>query len=154
MSISDWIMQINKNHILIAIIIILIIVSLILNYRRENQKSAPPITYLSSTNIDTEHFEAKDLPKEKSVNLNLYYTEWCGYSQQFLPVWSEFEKYATNNNLAVTTNKFDCDKEKEKCQSVEGFPTLTLEKDGKRTVMSGKYPRTVDGILKFIAENI
>lgn len=152
MNVFNWFTQINKNYFIIAIIIILIIVTLIIKYVKENQKSAQTIDSISPINTNIDHFEVKELPREKSVQLNLYYTMWCGYSQQFLPIWTEFEKYAVDNNLAVATNKFDCDKVK--CESIEGFPTVTLENNGTRIVMGGKYPRTIDGLLKFIADNV
>ena len=148
---SELFSGLNKTNLLIIILAIVIVGLFILNHRKQNQINA----LLNSTSVTkSEPAIEKFNNPSNDIELNLYYTEWCGYSQRFLPVWAEFEQYAASNNLNIKLNKIDCDKEKEKCQSIPGFPTIILSKNGKQISMDYKYPRTVDGLKKFIAENL
>jgi hypothetical protein len=141
----------DKTHILIVVMLLLIIVLLILNFKKQNQINA---MYSSIMVGSSENFDASKIG-EKKVKLCLYYTEWCGYSQKFLPVWDEFRKYVEDNKLNIVLEKVDCDKEKEKCQNIPGFPTIVLEKEGDKPIeMNGKYPRTVDGLLSFLSDSL
>jgi len=71
------------------------------------------------------------------VNLVLVYAPWCGYSKKMLPdyekIKAEFDgKTINGKKIIIIMYNSDVDKDKVKEYQVEGFPTLFLEKDGKR----------------------
>jgi len=105
--------------------------------------------------INNRNSSTVDLVRENFDNqkLKLYYTEWCGFSKRFMPVWEDLERYLTDNKITLEHEKIDCEKNKEKCSTIEGYPTVILEKDGKEIIMDGTYPRSLDGILKFLKDS-
>lgn len=85
---------------------------------------------------------------DNNAVLTLYYADWCGASQSFLPVWEE-----SKDKLGVKTETIECEKSKEKCSKIEYFPTIILTKNNKDIIMTSKYQRTLDGMKKFISDN-
>jgi hypothetical protein len=99
--------------------------------------------------------QPEPLTNTSANKLVLYYTEWCGYSQQFLPVWNALKKMIANksSNL-ILTQEYDCDKFTNICEqnNIGGFPTLILHKsDGTKI----KYTdaRDADTIMSFLVQN-
>lgn len=72
--------------------------------------------------------------------LVLYYTNWCKYSQEFLPTWSKLK-----NDLKINFEEYDC--EKSNCKNINGFPTLILN----NTIQyPNDKPKNYDEIVKFV----
>lgn len=94
------------------------------------------------------------LPNVGGNRIVLYYTGWCKYSQEFLPIWDTFEKQvnATMNNK-VTASKVDCEANKEQCGGVVGFPSVVLHLFNNES-MTYNGPRTVKGLTDFLKANI
>ena len=85
----------------------------------------------------------------------MYYTDWCGYSQSALPEWEKFKKLADKKYKGkVSIKKVDCEKEKAVCKaaSVEGYPTIKFECDGKVTDYDGE--RKKSGFISFLDDFI
>ena len=88
----------------------------------------------------------------EDVSLVLLYAPWCGHSKKMLPdyerVKSEFHgKVINGKKINVLMYDSDVDKDKVKEYGVKGFPSLFLEKDGKRE----SFPhRTYDKIADFL----
>ena len=83
--------------------------------------------------------------------LVLYYTEWCGASQQFKPVWSRF---ITDAKPSVRCTAIDCDKDDKVCRDnqIKGYPTVILHKaDGRNIAFTGA--RTVESLNDFVKRN-
>ncbi len=87
-----------------------------------------------------------------SPTLGVYYTEWCGYSQQFLSqlkngLQSDIEKTGTKVVLV------DCEKDKQTCAkyNVEGYPTLLLHTAKGPVPYQGA--RSAADITAFIKQN-
>jgi len=113
----------------LMIILLLILFSFILVYYINNNSTE----MFSNTN---------------KAQLVLYYTNWCGHSRQFLPVWNRLEQMY-QNNASVTLTKVDC--EKEKCD-VAGFPTVRLYVAGNKVDYNGN--RSMNDIVSFIQQNV
>jgi len=111
-----------------------------------------------------ENLEESD---EKSENVNtdnnsvpilgVYYTEWCGYSQQFLRALKEeiIPALEQNNlNKAFQIKLVDCDKHKEEFakNNIPGFPTLLLHKNNSVIPYEGN--RKADDLIRFLKQNI
>ena len=144
----NYIKKINWKYIVLFVILFVIILAL-MNWLF--------IPILLSNNIPSENepFEVQegDVLKGQIV---LYYTSWCGYSRQFLPVWDEFGKYAKTNfpNLRVTRVRCESDNEA-LCQqkNIPGYPTVIIyPKNESEVVFDG--PRNKEALIKFVKQNI
>jgi len=86
------------------------------------------------------------------VNLVLVYAPWCGHSKRMLPdydrIMNEFNgKNINGSNVNILMYDSDVDKDKVKEYGVKGFPTLFIEKDGRRE----PFPhRTYDKISDYL----
>jgi thiol-disulfide isomerase/thioredoxin len=86
--------------------------------------------------------------EERQDRLVMYYTEWCGYSQQFKPIWQRFLQEVQPD---VITEAVECDQNKELCKArgVKGYPTVILHKsNGTNVEFTG--PRSVEGLNDFL----
>jgi hypothetical protein len=118
------------------VLILLLILGYLLctNYLKNNQET--------EQNIQNENFGST----KKNPTLKLYFTNWCGWSQKFLPVWKQLE-----GKLPVKMEKIDCEKNPEQCQGVAGFPFIVLERENNRLPYNGN--RTVQDIQRFVQNN-
>ena len=99
--------------------------------------------------------QQQQLQQDNSTNANklvLYYTEWCGYSQQFLPIWKDL-KDNIDSSLDVALIEYDCDKNNGICmaEKIEGYPTLILHTQTNKIHYTGA--RTVNAIMIFLKQN-
>lgn len=153
----------NKNILILGMVLVIIIL-FILNYQKSNE-----IVMLQSKLQSTE--KMKDIPKIKEYGQNvipaptvipqlappkdtirLYYADWCGHSQRMLPEWDAFAM-DYKNKLAI--EKIDCEKYRNKCASVSGFPTIRLYKSGDvNKVIEFSGERTASGLKKFVDANM
>lgn len=88
---------------------------------------------------------------EKKPTIALFYTTWCGFSQQFLPIWEEFTMKMKNKNVNVV--KIDADQYREfsKSMGIDGYPTVKyINGDNIYTFNDN---RTVENLEKFIKES-
>ncbi len=117
----------------IYIVVILVVILLILQFQNPEVKVQSKENFVSN---------------DDNITLKLYYTNWCGWSQKFLPIWDELTKKVKKVNMT----KIDCEKNKELCEGIPGFPYLILEKK-KDDKITYKGDRTVDGILGFLEKH-
>lgn len=148
-----------KNSLIIGIMAIIIVLLLINVYQQNNQIQALQNTCNSVPETMTTVGDQNNgqntgttgsnsgVPQNQNKNrIVLYYTNWCGFSKQFFPIWSAFE---TRNGDKIIIEKVDC--ETSKCD-VNGFPTVKMYKlNGE--VINFDGPRTVEGLETFIANN-
>ena len=120
----------------IYIVIILIILIALLFY----------IFYPSSS--QTEKLDKKNNYSKQPI-LKLYYTNWCGWSKKFLPVWNQLDKL---QQIRIPMEKIDCEKNKEQCDGIPGFPYVVLEKNSERIEYKGN--RTAKDIVNFVKTNV
>lgn len=109
----------------------------------------------SSQNVILGSVLNKISPFDSKPTLVLYYTTWCGYSQQFMPIWDELKKSKLSE--LVSFEQLDCDKSSNICHqdNIYGYPSLTLKKaDGTIIKFSDNEPRTKEKVLEFVEDNI
>ena len=89
--------------------------------------------------------------------LVMYYTEWCGYSQQALPQFSGVgNMYQTKLNKGVKLLTLDCDKHGADCRqaNIGGYPTIILyKKNDPSVVKEYKGARTTVAITSWLEKN-
>ncbi len=130
-----------RNWLLIGLVILVILVTLSNYFNKKKAVKIEQNIPIQSENIATENKIEPDL------TLKLFYTEWCGWSQRFLPIWEQLE----NSNLWCKLVKINCEKNKELCANVPGYPYIVLEKNGQKIEYNGD--RTYDDLIKFISKN-
>lgn len=87
-----------------------------------------------------------------SPQLILYYTQWCGYSRAFLPIWEEFRK---QNKAPIRIDQMRCEGGNEAIcneKGLKGYPSIILYKNNQVIPFEGE--RTVAGLNQFVRNNI
>jgi thiol-disulfide isomerase/thioredoxin len=92
-------------------------------------------------------------PQER-FRLYNFYTNWCGYSKSFMPVWKQIESYYNNSPVAVYT--LDADDASNKALAnkwnISGYPTVVLETPTQTIQYSGA--RDLQSITSFVNQQI
>lgn len=170
----------EKSNIIIGILIIIIIILIIQNYQKANQisaltqkltegmendhndnnsnknnKLAINYPYPPSTWIPESKFSKGFLPQNQT-KIVLYYTNWCGYSLKFLPVWKEWTKVT---KTGIKTEAIDCEQNRAKCAEfdIKGFPEVILhiaKKDHTGINIKFTGDRTVESLENFVKQNL
>jgi thiol-disulfide isomerase/thioredoxin len=100
-----------------------------------------------------------DKPAESNSNETKVYnfnTSWCGYSVRFQEEWNKFANEIAKKNDIMSVKVYDikCDNASNEsmCRDYEvpGFPTVIMEKNGKRETYEG--PRTADSLLEAVKQ--
>ena len=81
--------------------------------------------------------------------LKLYYTNWCGWSKKFLPVWDQLNNL---KQISIPMKKIDCEKNKDQCNGIPGFPYVVIERGNNRIEYKGN--RTAKDIINFVKTNV
>ncbi len=140
----------KTKHVLI-IVAVVVVLYLLYKYngseKFSNDVYAPVASSQQVASASTSSQQASGSP-----TLGVYYTEWCGYSQQFLSqlkngLQSDIEKTGTKVVLV------DCEKDKQTCAkyNVEGYPTLLLHTSKGPIPYNGS--RSAADITAFIKAN-
>jgi len=137
-----------KNALIIGAI--LIILYFLYNY---NKKSTETIEVKKQENIQEDINNVDNMTSDNKSNkkLGVYYTDWCGYSKQFLKqLESGLSDELKKNEVDVVL--IDCEKNKDVCNAmgVEGFPTLILHTSEGNRVYNGQ--RDLNSILNFVRQ--
>lgn len=137
----------NKNFFLIVIIIILIVILIYCFFIGFNQNNALIIA--------KEPFNSTQNNNCKLYKIVLHYAHWCGYCKKLLPEWEKFVQYVSDQNVKnLIIEKIDCDKNKQQCSQIPGYPTIILyDENGNQKIMNGDYERNLQGLLKFVNDN-
>lgn len=103
----------------------------------------------------TEDFESNNTESETNnkIQICLYFAEWCGHCKNFKPTWNLLKnKYKRNKNYEFID--YDCTNsnvgDPRDKNMVEGFPTIIIEKNGKRIRYEGD--RSMSAIEKILKE--
>ena len=126
------ILNILKSNKVIIIIVIVILVISIITYKKK---------------------DTNNLKKNNKGKIMLFYADWCGWSQKFLPIWNEFIKECDKLNISYET--IECT-DNELCSNgkynIEGFPTIILEVDDNIIEYNGD--RSITSMLDFVSKNM
>ena len=138
-------MKTKHVYFIIAAIVILY---LIYQHHKKDEK----MTNGDNTIEATQATQVTQSSQENQPVLGVYYTEWCGYSRQFI----DQLKNGTGSAIQKTGAKIeliDCEKDKEMCAKyeVQGFPTLLLHTSNGVVPYNGN--RSSDAIAEFITQN-
>jgi len=164
-------LSIDPKIIIITIFIIILLVFVYLSkfnigefFHPEKQTYDTYIDTLPSVSIE----ELPVPPKNESIpmlstggdnykaipdaELILYYTNWCGMSSEFMPVWRQYREFANQNKKHLKVTEILCEGGNESyCQqcNIEGYPTVRLH-IGEEIFTYMEYPRTLESLKKFV----
>lgn len=86
----------------------------------------------------------------------LYYADWCGHSNNFLPIWKKFINECKSEYPNVLIDTIECSGgNSDMClqKGIEGFPTVMMYKtDGSSQQFNDN--RTVEALLSFVKKNV
>ena len=85
---------------------------------------------------------------QNNKTINLYYTNWCGYSQKFFPIWTQLKNELSDK---ISFNDINC--EKEKCDGIRGYPSLSITSNGNKIMFPDNQDRSYDSVKSFILNN-
>lgn len=108
----------------------------------------------SSNQLDTMAPSIGTKSKQKVAIVN-YYTNWCGHSQAFLPIWKAFQARCQEKYPEVMVKEEVCEGDNEgKCTSkgVSGYPTVIMYVGDQAITYNGK--RAEAELLAFVQENM
>ncbi|KAL0214224.1 hypothetical protein P9112_006408 [Eukaryota sp. TZLM1-RC] len=105
------------------------------------------IEVLTSTNYD------ETISSDKYTFVK-FYAPWCGHCKSMAPQWEQLADLAKSFNDQITIAEVNGDVSKDimKKESIRGFPTLKLFKNGK-VVADFKGQRTLEGFTDFISKH-
>lgn len=83
-----------------------------------------------------------------TIEVNLYYANWCGHCQKFKPEWEALKTKL--DDLGITHNEYEDGQNKDEINAakVKGFPTIRIKTDEDLIEYNG--PRTAPDILNFM----
>jgi len=136
--------------VLFLVFVISLLLILYFNLQKPRQPSGPSQPSQQSRPTRPTPSIQQRLPN--NINqpvLKLYYANWCGWSKKFLPVWDQLKAF---KKLNIPMEKIDCEKNKEQCNGIPGFPYVVLETRNKRIEYKGN--RTARDIENFVKNNV
>jgi len=106
---------------------------------------------INPSNNSSEGSKQESTTKSNGDKLVLYYTDWCGISRQFRPIWDQF---CQQNNTGVVTVAINCENNVDQCkvQGIRGYPTVILHKSNGQNVEFVQQ-RTVQNLQNFVNKN-
>jgi thioredoxin-like negative regulator of GroEL len=136
----------KTKHVLFVIAAV-VILYLIYQHNKKNEQMTPDTTAQPAVQSGQVATASNNTPV-----LGVYYTEWCGYSQQFLDQLNNGTGEAVQK-AGAKIELIDCEKDKETCAKyeVQGFPTLLLHTS--KGVVPYNGHRSGDAIAEFITQN-
>lgn len=133
--------------ILIAILVILTI-TLLCVIILDDQPTFNNDSNVLPSNCDC----TENMQDTQQSKIKLFYTNDCGYSRQFLPVWTELQQ--GDLTKIVSFEEYDCNIANNRATmndyNVKGYPTLIITTPNGWTEYPSHLPRTRDKIESFV----
>jgi len=89
----------------------------------------------------------------QSYKLVMYYADWCGHCKRAKPEIAKLGATQTISGKTVDIVLVNADKEQTP-SDVKGYPTIRLLNPSGVMVKEYNGPRTTDGFLQFLKENV
>jgi hypothetical protein len=136
--------------VLFLLFVISILLLLYINLQKPRQPARPSQPSRPTQSSQQIRPTQQRLPNNTNQPvLKLYYANWCGWSKKYLPVWDQLKAF---KKLNIPMEKIDCEKNKEQCNGIPGFPYVVLETRNKRIEYKGN--RTARDIENFVKNNV
>lgn len=97
------------------------------------------------------HNNAVKKLNKNAASLILFYADWCGPCQAFLPTWNYIEENIKHENLNIV--KFSCVKHKAECDKISfirSFPTVVLFSPKNNAIVKYEDQRDPNAIIDFL----
>lgn len=121
----------SRMMVVVYAVILLVVASAVMTYTVKFIKSGK--TMFSGVAAEVERFTGA-----ASTTVTYYTLNGCPHCTKFNPEWSAFEQMAKTEG--IVTKKYDArtDREAVEKAGVDGFPTITITKNGNTTTYSGE----------------
>lgn len=119
-----------------------------MNFIKSNQFNALQTFETTNKYIPTNNLLNLTEKQKTGDKLVLYYTNWCGISRQFKPIW---DKFCQETKTGIITEEINCENNNNKCNlmNIKGYPTIILHKtDGQN--IEFRQERTVQSLENFV----
>ncbi len=97
-------------------------------------------------------YSVENFADENTIEVMLFYADWCGHCKKFKPTWEEAKRVMKQNKNGVpvkmTSINADENKADVKKYNVSGFPTIKAKYAGKVHEFNGE--RTLEGLKSFV----
>ena len=105
------------------------------------------VIWLDDTNATSEI-------KKHELLYIVFYSPWCRYCHQFLPIYVSTSKYAAEQNLTIKFAKIDTSKSTNISHqfNIEGLPSVYLIYKGEKFFFEGE--RSKDGLLRLVNKKV
>ena len=153
MNLTEWYEKMDKTYAVIAIMFIVIVILLVMNYQKANR------IYALSESFDPAESTCSAPINSEKPTLILYYVDWCGYCKLLKPEWDKLKAENTGGKFDMVDINCEYDNNKQTCGQVQGFPTVLLHKGTNKPKSfdvdknGSMYERNVKGLKKFLTDN-
>ena len=98
--------------------------------------------------IENDEFKKKN--EKINADILLFYTNWCPHCKETLKTWDTLRQINIDEDLNLNYVKIDCEKDKNTASQydIKEYPTIILEKDGKKIVFDANL--TEQSFIRFI----
>ena len=165
----------KETKLSISIIVILVIILIIIyvcNCVLNKNKDIAPSTCdcaipQKQQNVLVQKEKKKKTKKTKKLEkkqdkhkLCLYYADWCGHCQNFLPEWQKLKSKIVSSDLnkKIDIVEHNCETDKNICSkaNVRGYPTVILHKNNGNDIINVPYEgaRETEAIIEFISKEV
>ena len=158
------------NKYFIIILLLLIINILIYVFISENVNKNDNVDNNVDNNYSNVSKKEPTIPNSKlgaeEYKFNMYYTEWCSYSQKakpgFVDLKKQIEKINKNRNTHINVNLIDVEdasnsnqiKKDLKHLKIESYPTILLLNGTTRLITKYTGQRNLNSYVEFLNANV
>lgn len=145
--------MIKTEYVLFVIAIVLVIYYFYYYNKSENLPST-----IDQSELNNQTLQSVGSEKQSSKpTIGVYYTNWCGYSREFIQQFNNDEQNKVRN-AGAEVKLIDCEKDNgpELCKKydVQGFPTILLHSSQNSDPILYNGNRNGDDIAKFVKSNL
>lgn len=147
----------NTIYILGAVIGILVaaLVYFVWRNRRESAERRQAEEKYRQIEMERESAEAAQASQATTAaqpTLVLFYANWCGHSQKFMPAWQEIKQHLANSPVQTMELEEASARDEIAQAGVEGFPTIRMYPQGypKENFVKYSGDRSVESVMNFV----
>lgn len=131
-------------HLVLLAVVVIALGYYFLYYKKNDAGST--ITQLDMGGSGTDGGTPKN---KKPVDVVLFYANWCGYCNNFMPTWDTLQQSITGANLV----KVDCGVQKDVAtlHDIKAFPTIRVYPNGDENYVEYKGDRSIGDLKGFIS---
>ena len=139
----------NQNHLvcLLGLLLILLVVC-----KQQNKSVLELFSIANAGSNDNSGDNVSGGGTAGNTTILFFHAPWCGHCTAFKPEWSNFEKWAVDNNQKFKSVEGDSNPELCRKYNIEGYPTVLKCDSTGELLEEFQGPRTTDGLKQFCSQ--